>query len=222
MNHQRVSSLLSSYVDGDLEAHQVVEVEAHLETCRECHDEVVGLRALAAAVAQLPRSIEPPTDLWPAIDSSLASPTVKLGLSDQTLRSLRFPLAAAALALIAVSSLVTALIVGPGEEPRTTSASPALATEGVSFIAQWRRSEDEYLRATLELVESLDASTRQLAPETVELIQQNLQIIDAAIQESRAALAVDPANRDLIQSLSSAYQKKLEVLQQVNGVLAQL
>ena len=56
----------------------------------------------------------------------------------------------------------------------------------------------------------------QLPPETVQMIETNLRIVDQAIQESRAALAVDPRNGDLVEALSSRYRTKLEVLQEVN------
>jgi hypothetical protein len=47
----------------------------------------------------------------------------------------------------------------------------------------------------------------------VATIEKNLQIIDQAIAESRAALARDPNNPDLPLMLSGVYQTKVELLQ---------
>jgi len=52
----------------------------------------------------------------------------------------------------------------------------------------------------------------QLDPSTVAIVERNLQIIDAAIEESRAALAIDPASRMLSEQLTHALDKKVELL----------
>jgi anti-sigma factor RsiW len=52
----------------------------------------------------------------------------------------------------------------------------------------------------------------QLDSSTVAVIQKNLDIIDAAIRQSRAALARDPASRMLTQQLTHALDKKVELL----------
>ncbi|MGH7650341.1 MAG: hypothetical protein ACREMS_00715 [Gemmatimonadaceae bacterium] len=52
----------------------------------------------------------------------------------------------------------------------------------------------------------------QLDPGTVAVIAKNLQIIDRAIEQSRAALAKDPASILLSQQLSHALDKKVDLL----------
>lgn len=52
----------------------------------------------------------------------------------------------------------------------------------------------------------------QLDPATVAVIEKNLQIIDKAIEQSRAALARDPASILLSQQLSHALDKKVDLL----------
>jgi hypothetical protein len=52
----------------------------------------------------------------------------------------------------------------------------------------------------------------QLDSSTVAIIEKNLQIIDRAIEQSRAALARDPASRMLDQQLTHALDKKVELL----------
>jgi hypothetical protein len=52
----------------------------------------------------------------------------------------------------------------------------------------------------------------QLDSSTVAIIRKNLQIIDAAIEQSRAALARDPASRMLDERLTHTLDKKVELL----------
>jgi hypothetical protein len=52
----------------------------------------------------------------------------------------------------------------------------------------------------------------ELDPKTSAILDHNLQVIDGAIAESRAALARDPASRFLTDQLNNALEKKLEVL----------
>jgi hypothetical protein len=52
----------------------------------------------------------------------------------------------------------------------------------------------------------------QLDPATVAIIERNLQIIDAAIEQSKAALRRDPASRMLSEQLNHTLDKKVELL----------
>ena len=52
----------------------------------------------------------------------------------------------------------------------------------------------------------------ELDSSTVAIIEKNLKIIDAAIEQSRAALVKDPASRMLDQQLTHALDKKVELL----------
>lgn len=55
----------------------------------------------------------------------------------------------------------------------------------------------------------------QLDPNTVAVIEQSLQIIDAAVRQSRAALARDPKSGFLTDQLNNALDKKVELLRTV-------
>jgi hypothetical protein len=74
--------------------------------------------------------------------------------------------------------------------------------------------EAGYASATADLLRALDAQRSHLSPATIATLERNLAVIDAAIAESRAALASDPGNRDLEALLLAGYRQKVALLQQ--------
>ncbi len=55
----------------------------------------------------------------------------------------------------------------------------------------------------------------QLDPETVKVVEDNLKLIDAAVQRARSALAKDPASAFLTRQLDNALEKKVDLLRTV-------
>lgn len=68
MNDHLTEPQLNGYADGSLAAAECAAVERHLAGCALCRAEVEALRGLLHDVAALPRSIEPPRELWGAIE----------------------------------------------------------------------------------------------------------------------------------------------------------
>jgi len=76
-------------------------------------------------------------------------------------------------------------------------------------------STAEGYEATIaDLEKTLDLGKDRLDPTTTEVLQRNLAIIDAAITDSRRALAADPESPYLYRHLSNQMQKKVDLLQQ--------
>ena len=128
-------------------------------------------------------------------------------------------LAAAAVVLVVASSALTATLMrrGGGEvgggvavvQPTQIRAHPPVGTAFAAF----EPAEAEYERTLGELRTAVAAGGGVLAPETMATLEANLRIIDQAIAESRAALAADPNNRDLVLMLSGVYGRKVDLLQ---------
>ena len=179
------------------------EALAHIAGCAECAADLEAARALGAPLAALPRSIEPPRDLWPAISARTGT---RVAQGSTPLTTHRPLLAiAAALALIAGSSAVTMLFMrDSGPEPGPVTAAPAAPA----------RFEARYVAETRELTDLLERQRELLAPETVAALERNLAIIDSAIADSRAALAADPSNGELELLLRAGYEQKVALLQQ--------
>jgi anti-sigma factor RsiW len=55
MNCGKIEELLALYVEGDLDGHEVEQVEAHLEACPACRSFAEGMRASQAALKALGR-----------------------------------------------------------------------------------------------------------------------------------------------------------------------
>lgn len=209
MNHDEVKTRLHDYLDGELSSEERALLESHLATCIECRRELESSRQLLREAAELPQVIEPGRDLWPEIAARLTRP----GLGDRTLRSLRIPLAAAAVLLVAITWGITAILLDRSSDLDTVEVSP-------SGDADWLVVESPLVRAVEELTLTFAENRERLAPETVARIETNLRVIDAAIGETRAALFADPADANLRQMLWNAYRAKLDLLQGVSRWLA--
>ena len=83
-----------------------------------------------------------------------------------------------------------------------------------SQTAQADRSQSEviYGREIALLQKIVSQRKTQLDSSTVAIIEKNLEIIDAAIEQSKAALAKDPASMLLSEQLTHALDKKVELL----------
>lgn len=228
MSHETTLELLDDFVDGALEPRQEREVRRHLMQCEACRAEERALRTLLEHAAALPDEILPERDLWAEIAPRLGAqappewaedPVDARGPAVVPLRRTRslpgWMLAAASVALVVASSLVT-LRLAPGRgdavAERDPAAPPAAVSAAPTALVAFRPAEREYERAIGELTEVLEERRAELAPETVRVVEENLEVIDRAIAESRAALAADPASRALARMLAGAYDAKLGVL----------
>ena len=88
----------------------------------------------------------------------------------------------------------------------TTVVSP------VSQTQNGPQAEAVYGREIALLQQIMSQRKTQLDSSTVLIIERNLRIIDAAIEQSRAALAKDPASLLLSEQLTHALDKKVELL----------
>jgi anti-sigma factor RsiW len=114
---------------------------------------------------------------------------------------------------------VASTVSGRGSRP--AGATPPSAGEvsdrrqsaAAQFAAADQASSDAVYGKEIEMLQRIVSQRKTgLDSSTVAIIEKNLQIIDAAIAQSRAALAKDPASRLLGQQLTHALDKKVELL----------
>ena len=83
---------------------------------------------------------------------------------------------------------------------------------GARLAVQREASDVVYGREIDMLQKIVTQRKTQLDSSTVAIIERNLQIIDAAIEQSKAALGKDPRSRLLSAQLTHALDKKVELL----------
>jgi hypothetical protein len=206
---------LAEFAEARLEGEDRDAVEAHLVGCEACRDEVAWTRILRAEAAALPRELEPPSHLWSGIRG-------RIDARERT-RTVRFPvawLAAAAVLLVALSSAVTLQLArtGPGL-PGTAASVPADPAEAPTRFASLGEEavgtlEEAWAPTLRELEAALVRNRDRLSPETLQVLEENLRIIDGAIRDAREALAADPASVGAARALNGMYETRVQVLRQ--------
>jgi hypothetical protein len=182
------------------------------------------LRELRELTDRLPREIDPPAEAWDAIRARIARDESGLsGSRGERIAVWQRPafLLAASLLLVAGSSAATFIALRGRAEPVVAArppVAPNAAGNTVARLTQFTGKENEYLRRVNGLIAVMESGDVELAPETVAKVKESLAVIDAAILEARAALARDPANRELIEMLESSYEKKLDLLQRTTAM----
>ncbi|HUF88374.1 MAG TPA: zf-HC2 domain-containing protein [Gemmatimonadota bacterium] len=210
---------LDEWVEGSLAEADAREVAGHLESCATCRAEAAEVGELRSAAAGLPREIRPPRDLWPGIDARLDADEVVPLRRARRVRPVsglsRWGLVAAALALVLVTAVVTAMLTRRWDQAmalklqETGERAPAAAGTAPGGVAD---QEARFLAASQELLTGLER--QNLAPETMAIVRRNLATIDAAIVELQVALERDPGNGELNRMLLATYQRKIDLLEQ--------
>ena len=231
--HEKSESRLSEFLDGTLEAAEREAVERHLEQCGMCRTELEGLRAVLEQAQGL-RTVTPPRDLWPGIAAAIRAPlglgtverqiiklpTAAWGTAKQPVRALTFTprqLAAAATILIVVSAAIT-WSVGPGVPERGAIASAPVPSAAVLTSVELPGASEGLSAELDELEEMLAGVSDSLDPETARILRKNLRVIERAIEDSRRALALDPANEFLGAHLDREYHRKLSYLREATDI----
>lgn len=202
MNCERFDRLIDDYVDGELDEPSRTAAERHLASCVQCRESADELRGLLDRAAALPREIDPPLDLFPALRREI----------DQRVRPSAPSRAWLGWAGLAASLLLLVTALGVGSDWWRGPAGPVEPVAPEAALADFRAAEREYLRATEMLLDSLEASGGEMSPETAQVIENNLAIIDRAIDEVHLALADEPGNRRNGQVLTALHRQKLQLL----------
>ncbi len=207
--------LLSDFAEARLEGTGRSAVEDHLAACAACRNEVEWIRTLRAEARALPEEVAPANDLWPGIRGRIEAP--------ERIRTVRFPvawLAAAAVLLVALSSALTLQLArtGPGL-PGTAANVPGAPAEAPARFASLGEEavttlEEAWAPTLRELEAALVRNRDQLRPETLQVLEENLRIIDQAIRDAREALAADPASAGAARALNGMYETRAHVLRQ--------
>jgi len=213
MNCVSIEPLLDALVDGESSDAERGEAERHLAGCADCRRALEELHELRRGTAALPRELRPTRDLLPGIRSAT-----------EPSRPGRPGAAWTRWAALAASLLVAVTVGWVGWQfwPESTErvaegpAGSAAIPVADAARADFQAAEMQYLEASALLLETLDERSGELSPQTRAIVEENLRVIDAAIDEVRAALESEPDNLHNGHVLTALYQQKVQFLWMVS------
>jgi hypothetical protein len=215
-DHRHIHDRIDDYLDGAIPEEERLMIARHLEVCPSCREEFEAMKSLLEKAKDLPDSLTPRRDLWPAIKAQVRPEHVpETGAPIWIMRILQpkwgFGAALAAAAVIAI------VLLGPPEEStkQGTSESPEARPVMPSHVSSLVQAlEYECMGAGKQLLASVGGSDNRFGIEAATAIEQSVHPIDAAIEETKSALERNPGDPELLQILTSRYQRKLSLLHQ--------
>lgn len=234
---EHVSDHLSAYVDDELSASERAAVDAHLRECAGCRADLEAMRRLVAYAGTVSRhDAPPPRRVWDGIRArieagSAANVASAAGAARRASAPRRFSfsvaqLAAAAALLMALSGATAWFVRGTttaGRPPVDTAASGVIEAEvepraatGEARLVNF--ADAQYDAAVSDLERALEERRNDLNPRTVEILERNLMLIDAAIAQARQALEEDPGNTYLNRHLVESRRRKLDLLRRATAI----
>ena len=230
-------STLQDYREGLLARELAAELREHLNACSQCRGELAALSALLDGLGDLPVEAEPSRDLWPQIAWQIegartqAPPLTQVERPDapdereprsrqpRVGRRVNLPawqLLAASIALMVISgSTVWAFL-----SARMDVGGPSAPVAGSpAQLVGWEDAYGGYDEAVADLEAVLERGREILDPETVRVLEENLQTIDRALQDAEEALIQDPASAVLQRFVADILRKKMDLLRQAAGAV---
>jgi anti-sigma factor RsiW len=200
--------MLTGYVAADHRSDgRFAAFEQHLTGCVRCQALVADLTSIRLAASSLDEHIPPPR-LWARIASSIEDQQRQPWWQRQ-FRGV-FSGWVPAVAAASITVLVAAGIWSVWQQQRVETP-PQVA--GQLSEPQAVPAEQHYEEAIAGLQQLADAQNTALDPVTRAVLTKNLAVIDRAINESRAALAQEPASTLAQDSLLDALETKVALLQ---------
>jgi anti-sigma factor RsiW len=219
---------LSEYLDEELAPEERAALAAHLKGCAECSATLAELRRVVARARTL-ESAGPATDLWPGIAQRIGAGVSPVQVVPrERFRRIAFSvpqLLAAGIALMVLSGGSVWLLrpghTAVGGAPIATRPAPAPVPASAGTPVSWqRRAAPGYDAAVAELQQVLDQGRGRLDTSTVRVLEQNLKLIDQAIEQARRAVAADSANAYLNSHLAETMRRKLDLLRQAASLVS--
>ena len=105
--------------------------------------------------------------------------------------------------------------------PSRSGSTTAPAESGLGAPVSWqRRAAPGYDAAVADLERVLAEGRGRLDTATVRVLEQNLRVIDQAIEQARRAVAADSANAYLNSHLAETMRRKLDLLRQAASLVS--
>lgn len=224
---------LQDQIDGTLDAVMARDLERHLGACASCRALAADLAAVADAAASLD-PIDAPEHVWLQIAArwrrdrgAVAAPAVIPRRRHAFLHGLA---AAAVLAVAAGGGWIAWRATGTTTSDVILEKPPVAATGGnapPSVLVETARKDIEaaeqlYTRAIAGLEQAAAGQKSIMDPQVAATLDRNLEVIDEAIGESRAAVRATPESVEARESLFEALRRKVTLLQNTISLVGEI
>ena len=223
MSCQEYELLIGDAVDATIDEASRQRLEAHLAVCAACRQMAEDFRVIRSSSLELERPVPSPQvwtriavavegtvpprrffgfglPVWPQLAAAAVALVLAAGVGWMAWRDLS-PVADADPGLVALD------VLDPGPQP---------------VDVELKLAEDQYVSAITGLETIANTSSTELDPETADVLQANLTVIDQAIGESRAALQEEPASELAQESLFEALRNKVALLQDAVALINEM
>ncbi len=238
--HTNYRESIHELIDGTLGAIRRAELERHLADCAECRSFLDDMQAIRAAADSLD-PLQPPDGVWMQIAGRLRQEgRVQAPPAPRPTRAPRFAMLAIAASLLLAVGVGIGLLVNQYRAPNAPTTNAAMAPPAgqsnaandiavESVEAEFTLAEQHYQNAIAKLEQAarLDQAAagqgdNVLDAQTAAMLQKNLQVIDQAIAESRAALRSEPLSASARDSLFDALKQKVALLQDTIALMNEM
>jgi hypothetical protein len=188
------------------------------------NDDLQGKKV--GSLRDLPRSIEPPRDLWAGVEAKIAAESART-VAEVTIKRgsharLRGIAAAAVIAALAVGVWIGRSflpISGTGTPPVASGSPPppmTHTTDSAAAIQAAYFADPKFRDQRAALEKSLEAKLATLPPDSRNKVAASLAAIKKSKQDLEEALGKDPTNALLQELLLNTYQDEMRVLTTVH------
>ena len=223
---------IQELVDGSLGAIRRSDLEQHLEQCADCRALKEDLERIRDASAALPQ-MRPPDGAWLQIAGRLRQEGgIRQTAPVAAPRRVSYAWLGIAAALVLAASLSVLMLLrtapqAPAGTPASASATapagnakPGESVEAVQNEVE--AAQEQYQKAITKMDDLRKANMNALDPQTSEVIEKNLGIIDQAIAENRAAVKAEPASVAARETLFEALRQKVSLLQDTISLINEM
>jgi tetratricopeptide (TPR) repeat protein len=216
----KAQKLISEYVDHSLDPKKSLLLEQHLKVCSNCQELLEDFERIVGEAKEL-KTPSPSAEVWQKIKAGLnviKQETPSSHPQEKQKRErlnvfvhpfqLRHAWAAALVLVVIAVGVIFGLrqwrgkgIQGPGDLRYT--------------FAKLEEAQDHYQKAVKALNEAISSQKASLDPETAEVFQKNLEVIDTSIKACQQVVSRDPNNIEARIYLLAVYRQKVNFLDEM-------
>jgi hypothetical protein len=163
---------------------------------------------LDRSARNLPTAIEPERDLWPQIEQRLHEDEHPVA---SHYGSRLWPFAAGIAATVLLTVAIAPLRDNDAPVANIVTPEPIVLVEEAPWVPEIRRTRNQ-------LSTNYEVGLASLAPETRQVVEENLTKIHESMAQIHAALAEDPGNLALHRLLASTYAQEIELISTIGAM----